>query len=175
MTLPTSLMSTGSRWHVIYTLPRMEAVAQGQLDRQGFEVFFPRIWETRRHARKTETVRAFMFPRYGFAFFDPERDRWRSINGTIGVSGLVMARERPQPVPQGVVEAMVEATAADGITVVDYDLKQGDPVRLISGPFSGGLGVLERLDGRGRVALLLSVMNGSVRLSIDREMLVPAG
>jgi len=47
-------------------------------------------------------------------------------------------------------------------------------VRLISGPFSGGLGILERLDALGRVALLLSVMNGSVRLSIDREMLVPA-
>ena len=107
-------MSAGSRWHVIYTLPRMEAVAQGQLDRQGFEVFFPRIWETRRHARRTETVRAFMFPRYGFACFDPERDCWRSINGTIGVSGLVMARERPQPVPQGVVGAMVEAAARRG-------------------------------------------------------------
>lgn len=168
-------MSTGRRWHVIYTLPRMEAAAHAQLERQGFEAFFPRIWETRRHARRTETVRAFLFPRYGFVRFDPERDRWRSINGTIGVAGLVMAHDRPQPVPRGIVETMVASTAADGITVFDYGLKEGDPVRLVSGPFSGELGILERLDNGGRVALLLSFMNGSVRLKICREMLAPAG
>lgn len=160
---------------MVYTLPRMEAVAQAQLERQGFEAFFPRMWETRRHARRTETVRAFMFPRYGFARFDPQLDRWRSINGTMGVSGLVMAHERPQSVPHGVVEGMVAATTEDGITVLDLGLKEGDPVRLVSGPFSGELGVLERLDARGRVALLLSVMNGSVRLRICREMLGPVG
>ncbi|NMN60014.1 transcription antitermination factor NusG [Xanthobacter sp. SG618] len=101
MTLPSFLMSAGPRWHVIYALPRMEAVAQGQLDRQGFEVFFPRMWQAWRRALRIETIRAFMFPRYGFARFDPDRGRWRSINSTLGLSGTVMARERPKPVPHG--------------------------------------------------------------------------
>lgn len=153
----------------------MEAVAQARLERQGFEAFFPPMWEARWRARRTEAVRGFMFSCYSFARFDPQFDRWRSINGTIGVSRLVMARERPQSVPHGVVEAMAAATAEDGITVLDHGLKEGDPVRLVSRPFSGELGVLEGLDTRGLVALLLPVMNGSVRPRIFREMLGPVG
>ncbi|WP_296584806.1 transcription termination/antitermination NusG family protein [Xanthobacter sp.] len=175
MTLSSCLTSVGPRWHAIYTLPRIEAVAQKQLDRQGLEVFFRRMWQARRHVRRIKLIRAFMFPCYGFARFDAERGRWRSINGTLGVSGIAMARERPQPVPCGVVEAMVAATAENGITVVERSLKKGVPVRLVSGPFAGGRGILERLDARGRVALLLSLMNGSVRLKICRDMIAPAG
>ena len=163
----------GERWYVVHTLARMEATAEAQLDRQGFTSFFPRILSTRRHARKVETVRTLLFPRYGFVCLDLDRDRWRAVGGTIGVASLVMGRERPQPVPHGIVEALLDSTSSEGVTMFHQGLKPGDPVRMVAGPFSGELGILDRLDERGRVELLLSFVNGIVRLRAGLEMLSP--
>ena len=58
-----------------------------------------------------------IFPRYLFVVLDLDRDRWRSVNGTFGVARLVMmAGDRPQPAPHGVVEALV--ALADGRDVL---------------------------------------------------------
>ena len=162
-----------TRWYVVHTLPRLEGTAQGHLDRQGFETFFPRIATTRRHARRVENVRAPLFPRYGFVRLDLGRDRWRSVGGTIGVAGFVTVADRPQPVPHGVVETLLASRDESGLTVFGHGLKAGDQVRLLSGPFCGALGVLERLDDKGRVELLMSFMNGIVRLKVSQDLLAP--
>jgi hypothetical protein len=44
-----------------------------------------------------------------------ERQRWRSINGMIGVRSLVMQGERPACCPTGLVERMIEMTDTDGL------------------------------------------------------------
>jgi transcriptional antiterminator RfaH len=46
--------------------------------------------------------------------------------------------------------------------------RPGDRVRLIAGPFAEQLGVLERLDGNGRVSLLLEILGGTIRLSASQ-------
>jgi len=42
-------------------------------------------------------------------------------------------------------------------------------VRVRQGPLTGTLGVLQNLDGRGRVELLLDLMNSQVRTTVARE------
>ena len=161
------------RWYAIHTLPRAEESAERHLDRQGFEVFLPRILKTRRHARRLETVLAPLFPRYGFVALDRGRHRWRSINGTVGVAGLVMCGELPQAVPIGIVETLVACVTADGSVDLDHGFRSGDTVRLVAGPFARRLGTLTRLDDRGRVEMLLSLMANPVRLKVARNMLEP--
>jgi transcription antitermination factor NusG len=41
-------------------------------------------------------------------------------------------------------------------------------VRIVAGPFAGGLGVFERLDAKGRVRILLNIMGGCAPLTMDR-------
>lgn len=161
------------RWYVIHTLPRAEASAEFHLVRQGFQVFIPRIRSTRRHARRIESVAAPLFPRYGFVRLDLARHRWRSVNGTVGVASLVMGRELPRPVPVGIVEHLIEASDSDGFVDFDYGLTPGARVRLRSGPLAGQMGVLLRLDAKGRVEMLLSLISGAVRLSVARNLLEP--
>jgi transcriptional antiterminator RfaH len=161
------------RWYVVRTLPRMEATAEAHLMRQAFDVFLPRARTTRRHARRVETVRAPLFPGYGFVRLDLARQRWSPVNGTIGVASLVMVRDRPAPVPPGIVEGLLAAVNEDGVIDLDHDYRPGDPVRLVSGPFAGELGVLLRLDRHGRVEMLLSLVNGRVRLKVTRDSLEP--
>jgi transcription antitermination factor NusG len=51
--------------------------------------------KTVRHARKVRAALGAYFPAYLFVRFDLTKDRWRSVNGTLGVSRLVGSENRP--------------------------------------------------------------------------------
>jgi transcription elongation factor/antiterminator RfaH len=167
-------LSGNERWYVARSLSRQEARAEFQLLLQGFRVFLPRMTKTVRHARKLRTVRSAVFPTYMFVALDPNRDRWRGVNGTFGVASLIMAGEAPQPVPIGVVEQLLDYANDDGLLRLDRDLREGQSVRVASGPFANAFGRLERLDANGRVRVLLDIMGGKVQTAIDRSALEAA-
>ena len=164
----------GERWYVVASLPRREAGAQMQLQAQGFRTFLPRYAKTVRHARKLMTVSAPFFPGYLFVALDLGRDRWRSVNGTFGVAGLIMAKGFPSPVQSGVVESLAACCGADGHLALADRLAVGQGVRVLSGPFADMVGKLARLDGGGRVQVLLQLMGGEVAVSVSRSVLMPA-
>ena len=137
----------------------------------GIVAFLPRVTARRRHARKVERVKGALFPRYVFIRLDLQRDRWRSVNGTIGMAYLLAAMETPCPVPVGFVEALQEMAGADDVVVREPDLAPGEAVRIVAGPLAGGVGELLRLDARGRVEMLLELLSGKVRLKVARDML----
>jgi transcription elongation factor/antiterminator RfaH len=169
-----SFLGAEERWYVARSLPRQEARAEFQLLRQGFAVFLPRATRTVRHARKLRTMSSPIFPSYLFVAFDIGRDRWRSVNGTLGVASLIMQGETPQPVPIGVVENLIELTDEKGLIRFDCNLQQGQSVRVVTGPFSNAVGTLARLDPNGRVRVLLDIMNGKVSAYLDRSALEAA-
>jgi transcriptional antiterminator RfaH len=168
-------LRSGERWYVAMTLPRRERLAATQLDNQRYRSFLPIQLETRRHARKFTTVLAPVFPRYVFVILDVDRQRWRSVNGTVGVQRLITDGERPLPVAPGVVETLVQSSGHHGALIYRVDeLAVGDRVKLVSGPFAGSLGVLQRLDGAGRVQILLALLGGSIKVSAARDVVVAA-
>lgn len=156
-------------WYVFRSVAREEGLAEANLSKQGFVHFLPKVLVTRRHARRHVTHKEWLFPRYGFVSLDLARDRWHSINGTYGIDRLVMGVNGPQRVPRGVIEALQEATGGDGLFSPDAGLLPGVTVRVRQGPLTGTLGVLQNLDGRGRVELLLNLMNTQVRTKVARE------
>ncbi len=166
--------SAGYRWYAVQCLAHRETAAASHLSNQGFEVFFPRRRKVRRHARKTESVLVPFFPGYLFVALDLSRDRWRSVNGTYGVARLVMQGDRPAPAPAGVIEQLQES--GDDMSVIQWrpDIRPGESVRVVAGVFSDIVGRLERLDGAGRVRVLLQMMGGHVPALLPEEIVVPA-
>ena len=164
----------GERWFVAQTLRHKEQLAGLHLGAQGFRSFLPRFHKTVRHARSIREVIAPVFPGYIFVVLNPERNRWRSINGTFGVARLISAHQRPTPVPMGVVEALLASVDELGLVRFDRDLKPGLAVRVIAGPFAQFPGVLRRLDARGRVQVLLNIMGRESAVMMDRADLTAA-
>ena len=77
------------------------------------------------------------------------------------------------PVPVGIVESLIEH--CDGnLTRLDTGLVKGRHVRILSGPFADLVGTLERLDGAGRVQVLLEMMGTAVPVFLHRSVLSPA-
>jgi transcription elongation factor/antiterminator RfaH len=158
-----------ARWYAVNTLPHREFGAKRQLENQGFRVFLPQRLKTVRHARKLTNVQAPFFPRYLFVELDLTFHRWRSVNGTFGVSSLVMQGERPVPVPHGIVETMLASVGDDNVLRFQHSLKAGAEVRLIAGPFADQLGILEHLNDTGRIRVLLNIMGGTIRVHVPRD------
>lgn len=163
----------GERWYVAYTPPHKEAMAVTHLGEQGFRTFLPRQLKNVRHARKVRTILAPVFPRYLFVILNFDRDRWLSVNGTRGITRLIMVSGRPVPVPSGIVETLIAASDPAGKVKFAPGIAEGEAVRLVAGPFADCLGVIERLDDAGRVSLLLKIMNREVRVATTHDWLEP--
>jgi transcription elongation factor/antiterminator RfaH len=162
------------QWFLVHTQPKNESRAELHLGWQGFRTHFPTIQKTIRHARQLRTVRAPLFPRYMFIILDLGRDRWLSVRSTVGVSSLFTCEGRPVPVPEGVVETLIQHGDEGNLALFSSGLTTGQSVRILSGPFADFVGTLERLDDAGRVRVLLDMMGTGVPVGLRRSAICPA-
>ncbi|MDF2095808.1 transcription termination/antitermination protein NusG [Aquibaculum arenosum] len=155
-------------WYCVHSQVGKEALALRHLQQQTFEAFLPLLARTRRHARRTDTVLAPLFPSYLFVHLDPQRQAWRSVNGTIGVVRLLSSGERPLRVPPGVVEALLAASDRRGLLQAERleRLQVDDDVRILVGPFADHLARVVRLEPAGRVRVLLEFLGGRVPVTL---------
>ena len=170
----TLTLAESEKWFVVHTQPKSERRAELHLGAQGFRTHLPQIEKTIRHARQFRTVRAPLFPRYIFIILDLGRDRWLSVRSTVGVSSLFSCDGRPIPVPEGIVEALLEHTDEANLALFQTGLRTGQSVRILTGQFANLVGTLERLDGAGRVRVLLEMMGTAVPVTLRRSALSPA-
>ena len=164
-----------SRWYVVHTQTRKEALAAQHLGNQGFETFLPRYGKRRRHARRSELVLAPLFPRYLFVRIHTGHQRWRSINGTVGVSSLLSDGERPLAVPVGIVEAIRERQQEHGAIATDLPrYSKGQTLRIIDGPFADLSGLFEDVADETRVVLLLKLLGRDVKTRLPFVSVIAA-
>lgn len=161
-------MLQDARWYVVRAKTGRESAAQTHLVRQGFMTFLPMHWRVIRHARKRTAIRSAYFPGYLFTRINPLVHRWRCIDSTHYVLGLIKANDRPIPVPAGLVEAFLEATGEDGVLRAPEALALGAKVRVTRGPFLDQLATVEKLTGQDRVRVLISLLNRQVQVDIER-------
>jgi transcription antitermination factor NusG len=161
-----------SRWYALSTQPHKESRAESNLKCQGFDVVHLRRRKTIKHARRFHTVMAPLFPGYLFVRLNLSSQRWRAINGSYGVRSLIMAGERPVPVPNGIVETLIDLHGPARLRL--NSLKVGQRVRLVEGPFAEMIGELEQLDDAGRVRVLLELLGTKVPVHTTADGLVLA-
>lgn len=161
-----------SQWCVIHTQPRGEKRAEQNLRLQGYSIFAPFIAKRVRHARRFKSVQIPLFPRYIFVELDMSRDPWRSINGTGGVSKLVTVNDRPVPLPDGLVDALMESDLCNQQTAALAIFRVDEPVLINDGPFADLIGRIERIDDKGRVQVLLEIMGRAVSVRTRTSQLM---
>jgi transcriptional antiterminator RfaH len=166
----------GARWYVVQTQINSEAKAAQNLLRQGYEIYLPRYLKRRRHARKVDLVAKPLFPRYLFVAVDMATQRWRSIQSTFGVSHLVTNGNEPAVVPEGIVSALKAREDTKGFVKMDArpTFARGDKVRVLAGAFMDNAGLFDGIGDRDRVAILLDMLGGKVRVHLDADMVAAA-
>lgn len=162
-------------WFVVRTKTGVEDRAAWHIGNQGFEVYLPRYRKQIRHARKTQTVLRPVFPGYLFVRIDMEQQRWRAINGTVGVISLVGFGGSPSPLSDAIIGAIRASEDKTGaITMAQQGLQKGDRVRVREGAFADHMALLEEVCDAKRVILLLDLMGREVRVTAPMENLAKA-
>jgi transcriptional antiterminator RfaH len=163
-------------WHVVQVHVHAEAKAQMHLARQGFETYLPRYLKRRRHARRTDTVAAPLYPSYLFVTFNPSIHRWRSIHSTIGVARLVCNGDVPAAIDVAIIDGLRSRENDQGFIQLERrpQFTAGDKVRVREGVFCDCLGLFESLGDRDRVAILLELLGRKVRVVLDEDFVVAA-
>lgn len=172
---PSSSSGNGEdRWYVVRTRPFSELRAIGNLERQGYSIFCPRVCRPVRHARKVSLVMKPVFPNYLFIALDISRVPWRSINSTRGVANLIMHGDRPQPVPRGVIESLLRHVRPDGTVDIAKPFEAGQAVRIENGPLANIIAKFERCEPDGRTRILVDLLGRVVSVVLSREALITA-
>lgn len=155
-------------WYVVYTHQGAEKLAEGHLQRQGFNTYLPLCRKITHHARRVADVTAPLFPRYLFVAIDMAAQRWRSINGTFGVNHIVSMGERPQALPDGVVDEIKAREAEEGLVDVTAEppFEAGQTVQLTGGALADQVGLFQRLGEKDRVSVLLDMLGRKLEVQV---------
>jgi transcriptional antiterminator RfaH len=172
----TEHVSAESLWHVVQVHAHAETTAQMHLSRQGFETYVPRYLKRRRHARRTDTVAAPLYPTYLFVRFDPSIHQWRSIHSTVGVVRLLCIGETPAPINQAIIDDLKSRENARGFIHLERQAKfaTSDKVRVREGVLTDCLGLVEGVSDCDRIVILLDMLGRKVRVVLDEDSLIAA-
>jgi transcriptional antiterminator RfaH len=165
------------RWYLIHTKPVREAVAQANLERQGYEVYAPRMQQSvRRHGRWCECIVP-LFPRYLFLQLAEGSQALSPVRSSVGVAGIVRFGARYAIVPEEIMRQLKRrADPESGLHCLARRplLVRGATVRITTGPFEGLDGVFEREAGAARVVVLLNLLGQDAAVRIPADAVAPS-
>ncbi len=162
------------RWYLIYTKRCSEAIAQANLERQNYEVYFQRVLQSIRcNGQRRERVTA-LFPRYLFLHLDEGRQSLAPVHSTVGVDHVVRFGSRYTTVPDEIVRNLrARADPETGLChLASASFVPGAVVRVTAGPFDGLEGVFQRAAGRDRVVVLLELLGRCTPVRLPTDLIV---
>ena len=159
-------------WYLIRTKPRCEGRAAASLEREGYELFFPRVRSPLPMAGYTTTP---LFPGYLFLRYDGDNQGRPSVRGLPGILGWVHFDGVVPAVPDQVVTDLarrVESINTGGGLWTRF--RPGDHVLVVSGRVKSLAEVLEEPKSpQARVRVLLDFMGRLVPAQVPWHSLRP--
>ncbi len=154
-------------WHAIYCTPNGEPTAYVGLGAKGFETFYPvqtlRTVYRGKHKSGTGTRAVSLFPGYIFARFDPGRDAGRVLE-TSGVGAILRGTSgKMSVIPDGIIKEIKRLMDIGYFDRSNAEwLKQGEVVRIVSGPFAGLIGRVRNARDSKRIEILIDYVHKAV-------------
>jgi transcriptional antiterminator RfaH len=154
-----------STWYLVRTRPLCEYKAAAGLERNGYDLFFPRVNTPKPRRGHEDTP---LFPGYLFVRFDRAGTGLPPVNKVSGLVGWVEFDGVVPPVPDAVISEM-SRTVDDVNRNGGYwrRFQQGEMVRITSGWMNNLAEILEEPESpNSRVRVLLNFMGRLVRARV---------
>jgi transcriptional antiterminator RfaH len=166
-------MTMQKHWYVLRTKPNSESLAAANLERQGYELFYPRVMTPQAKQGGYRTVP--LFPGYLFLRCADPYYGWPQVQYTPGVSGWVQIGGETPAVPDKVVEELVERVKVINSTGGLWRrFRAGEHVLVASGRLEGLARVLEGpKTPQGRVRVLMEFLGQLVTATIPWQDVQP--
>ncbi len=165
-------MSESAKWYVLHTYSGYEEfvsksirqmIENNNLQDTILEIKIPTEETIEEKNGKKRAVERRIMPCYVFVKLIYSPQIWYMLTNTRGVTGFVGPGGRALPLG----DEEVRRLRLDAV-VTDFALKEGETVKIISGPFEGMVGVIKSVDPtRQKVGLTVSMFGRETDVEMD--------
>jgi transcriptional antiterminator NusG len=132
-----------------------------------FKVIVPTEDEIEVRDGKRRTVKRQVFPGYVLVNMHMSEESWFVVRNTPGVTRFVGMGNRPQPLGPNEVNVLLGRMEAEA-PKIKVNFRTGQKVRIIDGPFSDFIGVVDKIDTeRAKVTALVSFFGRETPVELD--------
>jgi transcriptional antiterminator NusG len=163
-------------WYLLYVSSGHEEQAKRNLEQRIkymdvgdkiFDVVIPTTKEIEIKAGKRRTISKKAFPGYIMVNMQLDEHSWDIVRNTPGVAGFVSTGAKPVPLASQeantILQRMDEAPSEVRMT-----FKEGDSIRVTSGPFIDFIGKVEQVNmDKGKAIVLLSLFGRETPVELD--------
>ena len=157
-------------WYCLLSQPKHEHIAAGQLRiLQNVKVFCPRIRFKRPTRQGLAWVTEAMFPGYLFAHFNLA-DLHRQVRYAHGIRGIVQFGGWYPTIEDEILDRLKDHTGNADVKELNYELAQGDQVKIVGGVFVGLEAVVRQvLPAKERVKVLMDFLGTKVEAEVEHS------
>jgi len=166
----------GREWYVIHTYSGYEQKVKTNLEHRIksmdmtqsiFEVVIPVEDEVEVKDGQRRTVQRKVFPGYVLVDMVLTDDSWYVVRNTPGVTGFVGSANKPIPLMEHEVKAILKQMKAEAPRV-KIAFQRAQSVRIVDGPFAEFVGVVDEINvERGKVRVLVSFFGRETPVELD--------
>ena len=155
------------KWYALHTRSRSENIVFENLCKKKLETFFPKIRVRSRRKDRRMMIDVPLFPGYLFVKTDLNPYEHVEILKTFGSVRLVGGISGPVSIPENSIESLKIMIIAGTDIITGNRFKKGDPVTVVSGPFTGVVGYFERYRGKDRVVVQIEALGQFAAVEVD--------
>ncbi len=163
-------------WYVLHTysgyenkvMRTIEARVQAlDLTDRVYEIVVPTQEEIEIRAGQRHQVQKKVFPGYVLVRMEMDDETWYALRNTPGVTGFINVNNKPVPLPDPEVQAILKGMTAE-VPKVKVGFVVGDTVRITDGPFADFRGEIDEINhDKGKIRVLVSFFGRETPVELD--------
>ena len=169
-------MKNGDKhWYIVHTYSGYEERVQKALEQRIkfmdaenkiFKIEIPKEEEIEIRGGQRRTVAKKVFPGYVLVHMLMDDDSWNVVRNTPGITGFVGSGNKPTPLSEEEVNSILKRT--EGSPQVKVGFRKGENVRVVDGPFTDFVGVVDEINvAKGKVKVLLTLFGRETSVELD--------
>jgi transcriptional antiterminator RfaH len=162
--------NTEKHWFALYTKPRSEFKAAGQLDASAINYYLPTVTSIKQWSDRKKKVTEPIIRGYIFIKAD-ERERLLALE-QYSIVRCICERGKPAVIPEWQIDNLKKMLEYKGDFFVLKGLVPGKRVKIKEGPFAGVVGTYRENENDKTISVSIELLNRSVIAHLPRESVI---
>ncbi len=177
---PKSSRKNEKRWYIVHTYSGYENKVKSNLEKRIeymnmadkiFRVEVPQKTVTQIKNGKKHEKDEKIFPGYVLVEMIMDEDSWYVVRHTAGVSKFVGSAKKPIPAKESEIKKIIHRSTSQ-VQKIELDVKAGDKIRIISGPFSDFVGdITEVYPDKAKLRVSVSVFGRETPVELEYKQI----
>ena len=176
MVSSTENTTDNKNWYIVHTYSGYEERVKRNLEQRVkymdasdkiFQIVIPTEDEIEIRSGQKRTVTKKIFPGYVLVQMKMDDESWHVVRNTPGITGFVGGGNKPTPLSEAEVKSILRQME-EGAPKVKVGFRKGESVRVVDGPFTDFIGIVDEINvGKGKVKVLLSLFGRETSVELD--------